>query len=225
MITLLIAVMALIFLVVPLQAADNGGRPDPTNPNSVDSALKALKEGNARFANGQSTNPRQDKNLLAKLSQDGQTPLAAVLSCTDSRVPVEKIFDQGFGDLFVVRAAGAVPGIDQIGSLEYAVAYLGVPVILVLSHTKCGAVSAAVGEAKEPGALGELLAKLSPVAKAVEKVDQTKRLEAAIKLSASMFREQVTMTSPVIAAAVKEGRLKVISGVYDIDTGSVEFNE
>jgi carbonic anhydrase len=151
--------------------------------------------------------------------------LAAILSCSDSRAPVEKIFDQGFGDLFVIRAAGAVPGVDQVGSLEYAVAHLGVPVIVVLAHTKCGAVTAAVTGAEEPGALGELLAKLNPVANVVSKLEESSRLSAAIKLSASLFREQVSMVSPVIANAVKEGRLKVVSAVYDIDTGKVEFTE
>jgi carbonic anhydrase len=138
---------------------------------------------------------------------------------------VEKIFDQGFGDLFVIRAAGAVPGVDQLGSLEYAVAHLGVPVILVLAHTKCGAVTAAVSGAHEPGALGELLAKLDPVAKIAAKLEESGRLNAAIELSASMFREQISLSSPVIAQAVKDGHLKVISGVYDIDTGEVKLDE
>jgi carbonic anhydrase len=205
----------------PAAAAGHG----PQNPNSIESALKALKDGNARFVAGQPTNPRQSKDLLIKLSKDGQTPLAAVLSCSDSRAPVEKIFDQGFGDLFVIRAAGAVPGTDQVGSLEYAVAHLGVPVIVVLAHTKCGAVTAAVTGAQEPGALGELLAKLNPVAKIVANLEENNRLGAAIKLSASMFREQVSMVSPVIAKAVKDGHLKVVSAVYDIDTGQVEFTD
>ncbi|MDR1608359.1 MAG: carbonic anhydrase [Deltaproteobacteria bacterium] len=205
--------------------ASHGASHGPNNPNSVDSALKALKEGNARFATAQPTHPRQGKDVLAKLAKDGQTPLAAVLSCSDSRAPVEKIFDQGFGDLFVIRVAGAAPGVDQIGSLEYAVAHLGVPIILVLAHTQCGAVTAVVNEAKEPGALGELLAKLNPVAKAVSGLESSARLDAAIKMSASLFREQVTLVSPVIAEAVKAGRLKVVSGVYDIETGLVNFTE
>jgi carbonic anhydrase len=217
---------ALLFLASSSLAEEHKeGAHVPQNPNSVDSALKALKDGNSRFASGQATNPRSGKDLMAKLARDGQTPLAAVLSCSDSRAPVEKIFDQGIGDLFVIRAAGAVPGVDQVGSLEYAVAHLGVPIILVLAHTKCGAVTASVTGAHEPGALGELLAKLNPVAKAVESLQESSRLEAAIKMSASMFREQLTMVSPTINEAVKAGRLKVISGVYDIDTGVVAFNE
>jgi carbonic anhydrase len=195
------------------------------NPNSVDSALKALKDGNARFAAGQATNPRRDKEVLAKLAKDGQTPLAAILTCSDSRVKEDNIFDQGFGDIFVIKVVGAIPGVNEVGSLEYAVEHLGVPVVVVLAHTQCGAVTAAVSGAKEPGALGEALANLNPVVKAVEGLDQGARLDAAIKMSASMFREKLSMVSPVIAKAVKEGRLKVVSAVFDISTGVVAFNE
>ncbi|MDR1576882.1 MAG: carbonic anhydrase [Deltaproteobacteria bacterium] len=228
-----IAVLAVSFLSLTVSALAQYHSSDQSsavshgsnNPNSVDSALKALKEGNARFVAGQSTNPRQNKEFLAQLVINGQTPLAAVLSCSDSRSPVEKIFDLGFGDLFVVRAGGATPGVDQIGSLEYAVDHLGVPVIVVLTHTYCGAIAAALSETKSTGALGEMLAKLNPVAKAVEELDSSKRLDAAIKMSAVLFREQLSLVSPVIADAVKTGRLKVISGVHDLDTGVVSFHE
>jgi carbonic anhydrase len=203
-------------------AASHAG---PTNPNSIDSALKALKEGNARFAAGQATYPRRDKEVLAKLAKEGQTPLAAILTCSDSRVKEDNIFDQGIGDIFVIKVVGAIPGVNEVGSLEYAVAHLGVPVVVVLAHTQCGAVTAAVTGAKEPGALGEALTNLNPVVKAVEGLEQSARLDAAIKLSASMFREKLQMVSPVIAKAVKEGRLKVVSGVFDLATGVVTFNE
>jgi carbonic anhydrase len=195
------------------------------NPNTIESALADLKAGNGRFAAGSPTHPHQEKELLGRLAKEGQTPMAAVLACSDSRAAVEELFDLGFGDLFVVRAAGAVPGVDQVGSLEYAVAHLGVPVILVLAHTNCGAVSAAVAEAKEPGALGELLAKLSPVAAAVKSLPDSKRLQTAIELSAISFREQLPLVSPVLAQAVKEGRLAIVSGVYDIATGEVAIDE
>ncbi|MDR2455944.1 MAG: carbonic anhydrase [Deltaproteobacteria bacterium] len=211
---------AALFMPTKLLAAGHGH-----NPNTIESALAALKAGNGRFAAGSPAHPHQDKALLDRLAKEGQTPLAAVLACSDSRAAVEELFDMGFGDLFVVRAAGAVPGVDQVGSLEYAVAHLGVPVILVLGHTNCGAVSAAVAEAKEPGALGELLAKLSPVAAAVKDLPDSKRLKTAIELSAIVFREQLPLASPVLAEAVKEGRLAIVSGIYDIATGQVAIDE
>jgi carbonic anhydrase len=195
------------------------------NPHTIESALKALKAGNDRFVSGAATHPSQNPEVLETLARDGQTPLAAVLGCSDSRAPVEELFDLGFGDLFVIRAAGAVPGVDQVGSLEYAVAHLGVPVILVLSHTNCGAVTAALAGAEEPGALGELIGKLSPVIQAVRGVEESKRLQAAVELSASMFRDQLPRISPVLAKALAEGRLAIVGGVLDIATGKVVIDE
>ena len=201
-------------------ASDHGG-----NPNTISSAISALKEGNKRFAAGAPTHPHQSLELLDHLAKEGQTPFAAVLACSDSRVAIEELFDLGFGDLFVVRAAGSVPGTDQVGSLEYAVAHLGVPVILVMGHTNCGAVSAAVSGANEPGALGELLEKLSPIASAVKHLSDSRRLQTAIELSAIVFREQLPLLSPVLAQAVSDGKLAIVSGVYDIATGEVTMDE
>ncbi|MDR1111392.1 MAG: carbonic anhydrase [Deltaproteobacteria bacterium] len=196
----------------------------PENPNSIESTLKALQDGNARFVASRPTHPRQSREHLADLAAHGQTPMAAVLACSDSRVPIEEIFDMGFGDLFVIRAAGAVPGTDQVGSIEYAVAHLGVPVVLVLSHSGCGAISAAVSGADEPGSLGLLLRKLRPVAKAVEGLDESRRLQTAVELSAVIFREQLPLVSPVLDEAVRSGRLAIVSGVYDIATGQVDLD-
>jgi carbonic anhydrase len=206
----------------PLMAADDH---DFVNPNSIESALKALKEGNARFVASQPTHPNQSKERLKDLADHGQAPMAAVLACSDSRVPIEELFDMGFGDLFVIRAAGAVPGVDQVGSLEYAVAHLKVPVILVLSHTSCGALGAAISGAKEPGALGQLIKKLDPVAIAVSGLDEAKRLQTAVELSAAIFREQLPLVSPVLDEAVKSGKLLIVSGFYDIATGKVTIDE
>jgi carbonic anhydrase len=216
---LALALLLSISRAAPALAAGHGLE----NPNSVETAITALRDGNARFMASRPMNPNQSPERLAELAEHGQTPLAAVLACSDSRVPIEKIFDMGFGDLFVVRAAGAVPGVDQVGSLEYAVAHLGVPVILVLSHSSCGAVSAAVNGAKEPGPLGQLLKKLDPVAKAVEGLDDARKLQTAVELSAVIFREQLPLMSPTLEEAAKNGRLAIISGVYDIATGKVDL--
>jgi carbonic anhydrase len=193
------------------------------NPWNADTATIALKAGNARFASGLSIYPNSDKAVLDNLSAHGQFPLAAILSCSDSRAPVEEIFDLGFGDIFSIRVAGEVPGVDQVGSIEYAVAHLGTPLIVVLGHTKCGAVTAAVQGAKEPGSLGELLSRLSPIAQAVATIPEADRVAAAIDLAAKRFTEDLPTLSPVIDKAVKDGKVKIVAAVYDLDTRQVNF--
>jgi carbonic anhydrase len=195
------------------------------NPWTAETALQALKDGNARVTSGSPTHPNSTAELKQKLAQEGQLPLAIILSCSDSRAPVEEIFDLGFGDIFSIRVAGAVPGVDELGSIEYAVDHLGVPLILVLAHTQCGAVSAAVqGGDHAPRNLGALLSHLSPIAKLVEQLPEDKRIEAAVATSAVYFRDHLAKLSPVIDEAVKAGRVTLASGVYDISTGAVSFD-
>jgi carbonic anhydrase len=217
-ITLALAVMALGFSSPAL--AEHG-----KNPWTADTALQALKDGNDRVVQGNPTHPNATPELKRKLAEEGQFPLAIVLSCSDSRAPVEQIFDLGFGDVFSIRVAGAVPGVDELGSIEYAVDHLGVPLVMVLAHTQCGAVTAAVGGGEAPGNLGELLKKLSPVAKLVEQLPPEKRVEAAVASSSVYFRDQLTSLSPIIEEAVKANHVKIVSGVYDIATGAVRFDK
>lgn len=193
------------------------------NPHTFDSALTALKNGNARFLDGQPQHPNEDKGLRDKLTSEGQAPLAAVLACSDSRAPVELLFDLGFGDLFIVRAAGQVAGPDQTGSLEYAVEHLGVPMVLVLGHTRCGAITAAVAKAQEPGALGQLLGRLDPVVKAVEDLPEDQRVSAAIGKTVDFIVEELRRGSPVLAKAEQEKRARIIGAVYHLESGRVEF--
>lgn len=193
------------------------------NPHTFDSALTALKNGNARFVAGSPQHPNEDKTLRDKLANEGQTPLAAILACSDSRAPVELLFDLGFGDLFIVRAAGQVAGVDQIGSLEYAVEHLGAPMALVLGHTRCGAITAAVGKAREPGALGQLLSRLDPVVKAVEGLPEDQRVAAAIGQTVDFIVEELRQNSQVLAKAEKEGRARLVGAVYHLESGQVEF--
>jgi carbonic anhydrase len=202
-------------------AADDGH--EVSNPWNADTAMAALRAGNGRFVSGHPLYPNSDKTVLDSLSAHGQFPLAAILSCSDSRVPVEEIFDLGFGDIFSIRVAGEVPGVDQVGSIEYAVAHLGTPLIVVLGHTKCGAVTAAVQGSNEPGSLGELLMKLNPIAQAVANLPETERVAAAIKLAATRFKEDLPTLSPVIDEAVKAGKVKIAAAVYDLDTRQVIF--
>ncbi|MDR0356228.1 MAG: carbonic anhydrase [Deltaproteobacteria bacterium] len=222
MLKLVIVVAAFLLLRPQLLFAQDAHA--PTNPHSIYSAVKDLVEGNARFAAGKAMHPHQKKKLMNYLAVHGQSPLAVVMGCSDSREPVEEIFDMGAGDLFVIRTAGAVIGVDQIGSMEYAVGHLGGPVVLRLSHTNCGRVTAAVNGANEPGFLGEVIKKMDPVIKAVAGLDESKRLDAAIELSAKMFKEQLPLMSPVLAEAISQKRLLVISGNYDIAVGQVKFD-
>jgi carbonic anhydrase len=193
------------------------------NPYVADSALKLLKAGNQRFVGGQAIHPNQEKPRRDQLTA-GQQPMAAILACSDSRVPVELLFDMGFGDVFVIRDAGNVPGTDEIGSIEYAVEHLGVPLVVVLGHTKCGAVTGAVqGGSPEPGALGELLAKIKPAALAVTTLPADQQVPAAVHANVEQGVKQLTAKSDVLAKAVKEGRTKIVGAVYQLEDGQVIF--
>jgi len=194
---------------------------------SADEALKLLKDGNCRFKEGRAIHPRQDAARRALTFGQGQHPFAAVLSCADSRVPVETIFDQGIGDLFVVRVAGNVAATDELGSLEYAVDPLGVPLVVVLGHSNCGAVIAVVEGAKLPGNLGPLLAPIKPaVSKAREEnpgAAAEALIDAAIRNNVFQAMEDVLRLSPVIKAKVKAGEVKLMGAIYELDTGEVQW--
>ena len=193
------------------------------NPHTIDSALEELKNGNQRFVDNRSIHHHHDKTLLDKLAPCGQIPLAAVLSCSDSRVPTELVFDQGFGDLFVVRVAGNILGEGETGSLEYAVSYLGTPLVVVLGHTRCGAVGAAIRGISEDGALGRLLERIRPAAQSVADLPDDQKEAAAIKKNVELSVSQLTSQSPPLAEAVRQGRVKIIGAVYQIEDGRVIF--
>jgi len=185
-------------------------------------ALDALKEGNKRFRAGTSV----QKNLPAKVkaSAGGQYPFAVVLSCMDSRVPVEPIFDQSIGDLFSIRVAGNVVNVDNLGSLEYAAKVIGVKTMVILGHTSCGAVKGAIDNAKL-GNLTELVAKIQPAVAAsgpgtskdhayVDKVG-----EANVRLAMKGIREK----SPVLKEMLDSGAVGMVGAMYDLETGAVTF--
>jgi len=188
-----------------------------------EAALESLKAGNTRFVTGRAEHPHSDRSRLSHLHQKGQAPLAAVLSCSDSRVPVELLFDQGFGDVFVIRAAGQVAGVDQAGSVEYAVDHLGVPLVLVLGHTDCGAVKAAVSGEKATGVLGQLLARLDPVVDQVRDLPAEARVAAAIEKNVDWIIKELRDNCPGLAAAEKAGRVRLTGAIYHLDSGKVEF--
>ena len=183
-----------------------------------DDALKALMDGNARFRAGQLTSFQADLTLLAQKTAEKQEPFAAVLSCADSRVPVEILFDQTIGHIFVVRVAGNVATPEIIASLEYGAAVLGTRLLMVLGHGACGAVTAAIAGKEVPGQISALYAPLRPA------VDQAgPDPEAAIRANARIQASLLEKASPVIAGLVAQGKLKVVAAHYDIASGAVSL--
>jgi carbonic anhydrase len=181
-----------------------------------DAAVKQLVAGNQRFAANQMTSIQQDLEVLKSRTAEKQEPFAAVLACADSRVPVELIFDQTIGQVFVTRVAGNLVTPEIIASLEYAVAVLGVEVILVLGHTNCGAVKAALTAGTVPGQISVLY---PPLRRATEESggDFAKAIAVNSRLQAELLRT----SSTVIREAIKAAKVKVISGVYDLASGKV----
>jgi len=193
-----------------------------------DDVLRGLVTGNQRFASGGAAGPRRRPEDFLALAE-GQTPLAVIVGCADSRVPPEVIFDQGVGDLFVVREAGNVisgAGVVVKGSIEYAVAELGVPVVVVLGHSSCGAIKAALQHIEKndalPGAIGELVKVLRPVAVSV-KGKPGNPLDNAIRANVDAGVQRLKTLQPILAPAVAQQRLRIVGGVYDLKTGQVSI--
>lgn len=191
-------------------------KPRPVSP---DEALKKLLRGNERFIAGKRDNPNQSKLRLLETSV-AQYPYASILGCADSRVPAEIVFDQGLGDLFVVRVAGNVASQTAIGSLEFSSAVLGSQLIVVLGHAKCGAVVAAVKGDPLPGRIGVFVEEIKP---AVELVRQrTGDLEKNSIIANVQYQvRKLPETSTILGNLVKEGKLKIVGGIYDLSSGKV----
>jgi len=186
---------------------------------SPDAALQELLAGNQRFAANQLTSIEHDLKILKEHTVDKQQPFAAVLACADSRVPVELVFDQTIGHIFVTRVAGNIVTPEIIASLEYGVAVLGVKTLIVLGHSGCGAVKAAMKADTVPGQISTLYPHLR---RAVEQSagNFNKAIEANAKIQAELLRT----SSTVIRDADKAGKLKVGAGVYDLATGKVTLS-
>ncbi len=193
--------------------------PAPMQAQSVltpDAALSELMEGNKRFVANQLTSFQHDLDILKQHTVEKQEPFAAVLSCADSRVPVELVFDQSIGHVFVTRVAGNIITPEIIGSLEYGAAVLGTKVILVMGHSGCGAVKASIQGKAVPGQISSLFPHIQPA------IDQAgSNLEAATKANAKIQATLLSESSPVISSMVKEGKLKVVGGYYDLGSGAV----
>ena len=185
-------------------------------PDTPDAAIKELLDGNKRFVDKRLTSLDADLAILKQNTTEKQEPFAALLSCADSRVPVELVFDQTIGHLFVVRVAGNIATSEMIASLEYGAAVLGTKAIMVLGHGSCGAVKATIEAKAVPGQISQLFAPLRP---AIETAGPD--LDAAIKANARIQAKIVATGSPLLAGMIKEGKLKVVAGHYDLATGAV----
>lgn len=189
--------------------------------------LASLKAGNERFVAGNST--RQDWLTQAEATAGGQFPKAIVLSCLDSRVPPEIVFDQGIGDIFVGRVAGNFVNTDLLGSFEFGTAVAGAKVIVVLGHTSCGAVKGAIDRA-ELGHLTSTLANIDPAVRAAGGTGEpssrnTAFVERVTKENVRLTVNEITARSEVLASLVEDGKLLVVGGVYDLATGEITWLE
>lgn len=178
-------------------------------------ALGRLTEGNRRFANGKSLSANRDLSRVKAIATR-QTPFAAFLGCADSRVPIEFVFDQGFGDLFVTRIAGNIASSENIGSLEFGTQVLGAKVLYVLGHSSCGAVAATMQGREVPGQISGLFQYIRPAVKAA-KGDLDKAVRENVRNQATLLAE----ASPVISRMIQKNELIVAGGVYDLETGLV----
>jgi carbonic anhydrase len=191
---------------------------------SADEAIQRLKEGNLRYVGNKTVDPNQTEARRVELA-GGQHPFATILGCVDSRVPPELVFDRGLGDLFVIRTAGQVVDKAVLGSIEFGAAELGIPLIVVLGHEKCGAVKATIetlaanGEAE--GSIAYLVEGITP---AVEKAkgQAGDELDNVVRANVGLVVEALNK-STILSEAVSAGKLKIVGGRYDLDTGAVEF--
>ena len=193
--------------------------PSPVEAQDVstpDAALAELVAGNKRYMANNLTSQQHDLDILKQHTAEKQEPFAAVLSCADSRVPVELLFDQSIGHIFVTRVAGNIVTPELIGSLEYGAAVLGTKVILVMGHANCGAVKATIQGKEVPGQISSLFPHIQPA------VDQAgPDLEAATKANAKNQAMLLRKASTVISSMVKDGKVKVAAGYYDLASGAV----
>jgi len=197
----------------------------PAGPPAAE-VLQRLLEGNQRFVKGETAGLRRGPDDFRPLAE-GQRPVAVIVGCADSRVPPELLFDQGVGDLFVIRVAGNVvkgAGPPVKGSIEYGVAELGVSLIMVLGHSECGAVKAAIKHIDDrdslPGALGLLVNSIKPAVVKARKMPGD-LLDSALRANVAIGVETLRDLQPIVAPAVKRGQVKVVGAMYDLRTGSV----
>jgi carbonic anhydrase len=223
-----LALAATVLMLSPALASGKAAKPSP------DATLVMLKEGNARFVAGKSIHPHCDAKRLiqAGTENQGDHAYATVITCSDSRVPVEAIFDAGIMDIFVIRVAGNVVDTDEAGSIEYGLAHVNTPVLVVLGHTQCGAVTAVTHAVHGTGHplernIPPLVDNIQPaVEKAIAghpEAHGDKVIPYAIVENVWQGIEDLFMTSPATRELVKSGKAKVVGAIYDVGTGEVKW--
>lgn len=195
---------------------------------SADEALQRLLDGNKRYVEQQMTGQKLCNVSAREGLTRGQHPYAIILSCSDSRVPPEIVFDKGLGEIFVVRVAGNVPDPVVLGSVEYAAEHLGSPLVVVLGHERCGAVTAAVdAKGKPEGNIGAIIKTIAPAVKQARKeykgTDKAALVETAIDDNVKLVSANLTGKSPVLKHLVHQGKLKIVAAKYDLDDGVVRL--
>jgi len=217
--------LMLFCIALAMSAAYISGNPgaNTTTRAEGNAPLDKLVQGNERFASGTATNFHESIERRGEVAK-GQHPFAVIVGCSDSRVPPELVFDQGLGDLFVVRVAGEVLGDGALGSIEYAVEHLGCELVVVLGHERCGAVDAVVQGGELPGHLSAFTPAIVPViAEAKKKGGDV--LDNAVRAHAQRVARQLTDCEPTLSEYVHLGKLQIVAARYDLDSGVVEFLE
>jgi carbonic anhydrase len=207
-------VFALIFSISAFAATH------PTLEITPDQLWQELISGNKRYVGNRADHPHQDTASRVTLSK-GQHPGVVILGCSDSRVAPELVFDQGLGDLFVIRNAGNIPDNHVLGSIEYAVEHLGSKLIVVLGHSRCGAVSAAVDHSGREGHVLSVVKSIEPALKACKNAPGDK-VDNAVRANVIHVVKEIGRSQPILGKLIKEGRIKVVGARYDLDSGLVE---
>lgn len=212
------------FLLQPAYANSSEASSEAPTAEQV---LGTLSEGNARFVAEKSEHPNRGARRRLLTARDGQKPYVTILACADSREAPELIFDAGIGDLFVIRVAGNVIDSDITASIEYGVAHLSTPVMLVMGHTKCGAVGACVDNAKVHGSLPHLLAHINPAEKIAREKHPGARQDEIVKMTVIeniwVSISDLLKASPEIRQMALEGKVRVLGALYDIESGEVKI--
>jgi carbonic anhydrase len=214
---LIIGSLILVYTLGAMASEENSGI-------TADQAMKNLTEGNARFVSGNAIHPDQSIADLRAELVTSQHPFAVIVTCSDSRVPPEIVFDQGLGDIFVIRTAGEVMDNVTLGSIEYAVDHLNVPLVLVLGHDGCGAVEAAVSGSEANGHIVDLVEAIKP---AVETAKGMKGdlLNNSIDVNTQNIVAKLKSSGPILSLAVKQDKLKILDARYRLDSGMVNIME
>jgi carbonic anhydrase len=204
-----------------------GTTPEPPKGLTPDDALELLRQGNRRFVAGEPMPPQQTGPERRAALAQAQRPFCVLVGCSDSRVSPELLFGRGLGDLFIVRNAGNVVGLAAMGSIEYGVAVLGAPLVVVLGHERCGAVQAAVDvverDATYPGSIGQMIEPIIPAVLSARREGDADLLDRAVRSNVRRVVARLRDTKQMLLAPQQDGRLKIVGAYYDLDTGRVVF--